>query len=188
MGLIGSVLLHLNGQYPLLNHVDILEVEIDAQQAHILTTLDGHSRRIISKGAHVLIIEVGDVRAVGGTAETLVVQYVERIAVAHYHLEVTAIGGRTGHDDRQVIGRFSFLAIHERAVVIVTRIGHIDCRHAIIVERCLKADILFVLLVLPLIVTAGEEGNGEEQQTHSPAPPYERGEYIVIYVTAFHFH
>ena len=38
----------------------------------------------------------------------------------------------------------------------MARIGHVDRRHTIVVEGSLEADVLLVLLILPLVVARGQ--------------------------------
>ena len=160
MWLIAVVILDFQWQHPFLHHIDTLEVEVDAQQTDVLTSVDLHVAGVLCVVAHVLIVEVDDVSAVGWAAEKLVVQDVKCVTMTHLDGEIAAVGGRARHDDRQVVARLTLAAIHQRTVIIVTGVRHVDCRHAVVVDRSLEADILLILLVLPLVV-AGSEANSQ---------------------------
>ena len=160
MWLIAVVLLDFQRQHPFLHHIDTLEVEVDAQQADVLTSVDLYATGVLCVVAHVLIVEVDDVSTVGWAAEKLVVQDVECVTMTHLNGEIAAVGGCASHDDRQVVARLALAAVHQRTVIIVTGVRHVDCRHAVVVDWSLEADILLILLVLPLVV-AGSEANSQ---------------------------
>ena len=119
MSLIAAVGLDLDGQHPLLNHVDVVEVELDAQQAHVLAAIDLHGLRVAGKLLHILVVQVGDVGTIGRTAKALIVQGLQGVAMAYMNGQVALVAGRAGHDDRQVVVRDA-LSVGERSVVIVT--------------------------------------------------------------------
>ena len=164
MTLIAAIGFDFDGQHPFLSHVDIVEIEIDAQKPHIFATLDLHRLRIAGILLHVLIVQVNDVGTIGRITETLKVQDVQCVAMSHVDGQVLIVAGRTGNDNGQVIVRDA-LTVGQRAIIVMAGIGYIDSRHTIIVERSLEADVLFILLVLPFVVATGTESTEKTEDT-----------------------